>query len=122
LPCFKSHKVQCKSSEGCLSAASPKVASQPVDPRNAPAKGLSTDDLNHLFQEHPELKQKLQSIYKATQDPGPRERDAPFDQRWTKEKGFNSGLAVLSRELDADGAAGDDVKAFSAYIESVSRP
>jgi hypothetical protein len=80
------------------------------------------DDLNHLFQEHHELKQKLQSIYEATQDPGPRERDALFNRRWTEEKGFNRGLAVLSKELDADGTAGDDVKAFSAYIESVSRP
>jgi hypothetical protein len=79
------------------------------------------DELNHLFNKYPELKQKLQSIYSATQNPGPREGDAPYNRRWTEEKGFNRGLALLSRELDADGAAGDDVKAFAAYIESLSR-
>lgn len=91
-----------------------------------PDKAPTTKDLEQLFSKHPHLKQKLKSIYDATQDLGPHSEfekggRARSDRVWSEEKGFNRGLALLSKELESNDVAGDDIKAFAAYIERLSQ-
>lgn len=85
------------------------------------------DHLVQLFKDHPELKQKLKSIYDITQDQSlhtgyERGGNSRFDRGWSEEKGFNRGLALLSKELESSGSDTDDLKAFAACVKSLAHP
>jgi len=74
-----------------------------------------------MFAKYPNLKAKLRSIYEATQDPASRPgsqagSSGHTERRWSEEKGFNHGMALLQRQLDSDGAGSEDLIVFAAYI------
>ena len=74
-----------------------------------------------MFAKYPNLRAKLRSIYEATQDPGPRlesqfDDGSRFERRWSEEKGFNRGMALLQRQLVSEDVDSKGLKIFAAYV------
>lgn len=74
-----------------------------------------------MLTKYSNLRAKLRSIYEATQDPGSRPESQfddgrRFERRWSEEKGFNDGMALLQRQLESGSADSADLRTFAAYI------
>ena len=74
-----------------------------------------------MFTRYPTLRAKLRSIFEATQDPGSRSKSqadngSHYERRWSEEKGFEHGMAMLQRQLGPEGADSEDLRMFAMYI------
>ncbi|ETN37062.1 uncharacterized protein HMPREF1541_08052 [Cyphellophora europaea CBS 101466] len=81
------------------------------------------EELEHLFQQYPNLRAKLKNIYEQTLHPDSRPNTtgrSRFNARWTEEKGFEEGLRNLKVKLESDSADQDDLKAFVAFVTNNS--
>ena len=131
LQCFKSHQSDCEvalerthKDEGVSLAAAKNrdPVSQSLEPAGSSASRPDRrEDLVQMFTKYPNLRTKLRSIYEATQDPASRPEsqfgdDSRFERRWSEEKGFNHGMALLQRQLESEGADSKGLKIFAAYV------
>jgi hypothetical protein len=96
---------------------------QPLPPVAAPAKSLN-QEATELFQRYPDLRAKLKKIYEQTLDPssrgdvGGRPRNPRFEPRWSEQKGFDQGLAVLKAKLESEVVDTEDLEAFVTWVNS----
>lgn len=88
-----------------------------------PPKSLN-QEATELFQRYPDLRAKLKKIYEETLDPtiradvGGRPRNPRFEPRWSEQKGFDLGLAVLKAKLESQVVNTEDLEAFVAWVNS----
>lgn len=74
-------------------------------------------ELQQLFKDHPELRNKLKHIYEASLDPStlPDSKGVRHDSRWSEDKGFSRALELLRRQVSGPGGA-EDLQAFSEFV------
>jgi hypothetical protein len=132
LQCFKTHQNQCEAaidggnevSDSVLQAGASTSSSKQTDAGVVAGKSLRKEDLEKMFDTHPELKAKLKAIYDATLDPrsNSAHADGPghFDRKWSEAKGFARGMDLLQRGLDSDAVDAEDVRMFAAYVAANS--
>ena len=131
LQCFKTHQSECEvGSERTNQAAGIPLAAakngHPLSPHvevteSSAAKPDRREALNQMFTKYSDLRAKLRSIYEATQDPTSRpegqfDDTRRFERRWSEEKGFNDGMALLQRQLESGAADSADLRTFAAFI------
>lgn len=123
LPCFKSHKSMCSGEQTVRKEM--EVEAKAVTEDVAPEQTIK-EELDRLFERHPQLRAKLDSIYQETLDPRSRRvqsqpfRNPRFEHHWTEEKGFEQGLRLLKAKLQMNTADQDDLRAFAALVSSKS--
>jgi hypothetical protein len=84
------------------------------------------EEVDQLFQQHPQLRGKLDAIYQETLELNARSggrhqyRSSRPERHWTEEKGFEQGLKLLKAKLDSDSTDQEDLRAFASLVSSRS--
>ena len=123
LPCFKSHKSTCLGEQSIRKETD---GEDKVGIQQAVPEQTMREELDQLFQQHPQLRAKLDAIFQETLDPRSRRnqsqppRNSRFEQHWTEEKGFEKGLRLLKAKLQTDSADQDDLRAFAIFVSARS--
>lgn len=116
LVCFKAHEAQCfvdetKPSSDILLVGTESGRSLPS---NTPS---AVQQVQQLFSDHPDLRNKLKHIYEASLDPSTvsDSKARRHNSGWSEDKGFSHALELLRRQASGPEGA-DDLKAFTEFV------